>query len=292
MTPNQTGALFMMAAMGAYTLNDALVKLSGADLPLSQILVLRGAMATGLLILLARFRGEAVVPRSGRDWGFVSLRAVFEVAATYFFLNGLLVMPIANANAIMQMLPLTVTLFAALFLPERVGWRRLSAIGVGFLGMVLIVRPGVDGFAEGTGYVMIAVLLITARDILTRYVPATVPAMTIAVSTAASVMIFGGLLSLGQEWVRPTASHVGLLAGASVMILCGYVFSILSMRQGDVSFTAPFRYFGLLVALFVGLFVFDQWPDAITLLGAAIVVGAGLFTLSRETQSRREKAQS
>lgn len=287
MTSNQTGALFMVAGMSAYTLNDALVKLVGADLPLSQILVMRGVMASALLILLAKVMRERLVPRGPKEWGFVLLRATCEVTATYFFLTALMVMPIANATAAMQAIPLSVTLAAALLLPEQVGWRRLSAILVGFLGMLLIVRPGAEGFAEGTAFVLIAVLMITGRDILTRFVPAGVPALSMAVTTAVGVTFFGLVLSLGQEWVRPTSTHIGWLLGASALILTGYLCSVFAMRMGDVSFTAAFRYSGLLVALIVGLVLFGQWPDPITLLGAAVVVGAGLFTLVRENQLRK-----
>ncbi len=293
MTSNQMGALCMVIAMSAYSINDALVKLVGVDLPLSQIMVMRGVLASVMLIALARIMGEQFLPKARRDWGFVLLRASCEVAATYFFLNALFVMPIANATAIMQAIPLTVTLAAALFLPERVGWRRVCAILVGFCGMLLIVQPGTDGFAEGTGFVLITVVLVTCRDIVTRYVPAGVPSMSMAVTTAVGVTLFGLVLSGSESWIPPTSTQTALLMGASIMILIGYLFAVLSMRAGDASFTAGFRYTGLLVALIAGLLLFDQWPDALTLLGALIVVGAGLFTLVRENQlGKRAKARN
>lgn len=293
MTSNQMGALCMVIAMTAYTINDALVKLVGVDLPLSQIMVMRGVLASILLFALARAMGEKLVPRGRREWGFVLLRASCEVAATYFFLNALILMPIANATAIMQAIPLSVTLAAALLLPEQVGWRRICAIIVGFLGMLLIVQPDADGFAEGTVFVLITVVLITCRDIVTRYVPTGVPAMSMAVTTAVGVTLFGVALSSAEDWVQPSNTQFLLLMGASVLILIGYLFSVLSMRAGDVSFTAAFRYSSLLVALVIGLALFDQWPDGVTLLGAAIVVGAGLFTLLREGQLRkRAKARN
>ncbi|MQQ08362.1 EamA family transporter [Epibacterium sp. SM1979] len=292
MTSNQIGAVYMMVAMTAYTLNDAMVKLLGADLPLWQIMLLRGVLASVLLFALARVLREKIWVSGRREWGFVLLRAAFEVGATYFFLTALLAMPIANATAVMQAIPLTVTLAAALFLPEKVGWRRSLAIVVGFLGMLLIVRPGTAGFGQGTVFVLIAVLLITGRDILTRFVPAGVPSMAMAITTAVGVALFGGVSGVGQDWVAVTPFQLGLLLATSGLILCGYVFSILSMRGSEVSFTAPFRYSGLVVALMVGLLVFDEWPDAITLVGAAIVVGAGLFTLARENQRKRERARS
>ncbi|WP_282077215.1 DMT family transporter [Epibacterium ulvae] len=282
MTANQKGALFMVLAMSAYTCNDAIVKLLGVTLPLSQILVLRGTSASVLLLALAIVAKEQINPRNAAEWGFVLVRGGCEVAATYFFLTALLVMPIANITAVMQALPLTVTLAAAVLFRESVGWRRLSAILIGFLGIVLIVRPGPDGFDEGTFYTLFAVLCITARDMVTRKMPEGMSSMSLAFCTSIAVTLFGATMAAGQDWQTVTTTQAGLLLTAALFILSGYLFSVLAMRSGEVSFTAPFRYSGLLVALIIGLFVFGQWPDALTLLGTAIVVGAGLFTLARE----------
>ncbi len=288
MNANTKGALLMVAGMTAYTLNDTLVKLLGADLPLSQILVLRGTLATVGLYALARALREQLAVADRRARVFMLVRTAFEVAATYFFLSALLVMPIANATAVMQALPLTVTLAAAVMISEPVGWRRSLAIAAGFIGMLLIVRPGADGFAEGTFYVLLAVAFITGRDMITRVMPQGVPAMSLAISAGLGVTLLGCGLSATEQWVSITFNHVLLLFGAASLILTGYVCSVVAMRFGDVSFTAPFRYAGLLVALVAGLLLFDQWPDTLTLLGAAIVVGAGLFTLFRTNQAKQE----
>lgn len=287
MNTNHKGALFMAAGMTAYTLNDTLVKLLGASLPLSQILVLRGFLATLGLVFLARMLKEPLRVSGRRATVFMLVRTAFEVIATYFFLSALLVMPIANATAVMQALPLTVTLAAAVMLAEPVGWRRSLAIAAGFMGMLLIVRPGADGFAEGTFYVLLAVIFITGRDMITRIMPDGIPAMSLAISAGLGVMLLGVGLSSSEQWVAIEPSHAVLLVGAAILILSGYLCSVLSMRFGDVSFTAPFRYTGLLVALGAGLLLFDQWPDGWTLIGAAIVVGAGLFTLFRTNQAKK-----
>ncbi|GHF70492.1 DMT family transporter [Seohaeicola zhoushanensis] len=282
MTSNTRAALFMMVSMAAFTVNDTLIKLAGADVPLPQLLTLRGLLASVLIYGLARFYGGLRFDLSRRDWAFIGLRTVGEISATFFFLNALMNMPIANLNALMQSLPLAVTLGAALFFGEKVGWRRYTAIGLGFCGMLLIVRPGPDGFSLDAVYGLISVACVTLRDLATRKLSDHVPSLTVALSAAVSVACLGLVGSITTEWV-PLDLRLGLLVvNAAVFVFFGYLFSILVMRTGEVSFSAPFRYTGLLWALLLGWLVFGHWPDAVTLLGAGVVVASGLFTFYRE----------
>ncbi|CUH52625.1 DMT family transporter [Shimia marina] len=281
LSDNTKGALLMMCSMAAFTFNDTLIKSLGPQVPLFQMLFLRGAMASVLIWLLARRVGRLRWRLARRDWGLIGLRTGAEIGAAYFFITALYHMPIANVTAILQILPLTVTLGGALFFGESVGWRRASAIVAGFCGMLLIVRPGAEGFDHYTVYALIAVGFVTLRDLATRKMSAEVPSMTVTLVASLGVMSFAGVASLGADWVRMELAQWALLAGAAVFILGGYLFSVLVMRVGEVSFVAPFRYSGLLWALLLGFLVFDDWPDPITLLGALIVVSAGVFTLVR-----------
>ena len=288
MTPNQTGALLMTAAMAAYTFNDALIKLTGGALPLPQILTIRGLAASFLIYLLARRMGGLRLRLPGRAWGMIGLRGAAEVAATYLFLTALMVMPIANVTAVLQVLPLAVTLSAALFLREPVGWRRLAAIAAGFTGMLLIVRPGPDGFTDGSLYALAAVACITARDLVTRRMPPEVPSMTVTLASSLSVLVFGLASSAAVEW-QPMGSFEWLaLMGAALFIFAGYLCSVMTMRVGEIAAIAPFRYSGLVWALILGWLVFGEWPDLLTIAGAAIVAGAGMFTLYRERRQARK----
>jgi S-adenosylmethionine uptake transporter len=282
MNPNQQGSLLMMGSMAAFTFNDTLVKLIGASLPLPQLLAVRGAMACTLLFLLARQLGALRWTLPRRDWLLIAGRCSAELATTYFFLTALMVMPIANITAILQALPLTVTLGAALLFREKVGWRRLSAIAIGFAGVMLIVRPGPEGFNAGTAPALIAVLCITARDLLTRKISSEAPSLVVALTAAVTVFVSGLVLSAGITWAPLDLPLFSLLAGAAVFIFAGFLFSVMAMRVGDVAVISPFRYSGLLWALLLGWLVFGDWPDPVTLLGAAIVVATGIFTLYRE----------
>lgn len=289
MNPNTKGALLMMGSMAAFTLNDTLVKVALRDLPLFQLVAMRGVLAVFLVYGLARYLGALHLNFSNRDRLLVALRSLAELSATFFFLTALKNMPLANVTAILQALPLTVTLGAALVFSEQVGWRRILAIAIGFGGMVLIVRPGPDGFSLYSIYALIAVASITVRDLVTRRMSPQVPSMVVTLATSLSITVAAAIASVFEGWVPVSGAAGSLVAAAAVFVLMGYLFSVMVMRQGDVGFIAPFRYSSLIWALGLGWAVFDEWPDGLTMLGATLIVAAGLFTLFRE-RARREAA--
>lgn len=282
MSDNLRGAALMTASMAAFTINDMFVKLLGDHLPFFQFLLLRTIGAAFFLFLLARRAGAIRWPSVPRDRRLIVIRSLAEVAAAYFFLNALINMPIANATAIIQALPLTVSLGAALFLGENVGWRRFTAIGLGFLGVFLIVRPGSDGFTIYSIYALLAVVAVTVRDLAARRLSREVPSLTVALAAVTAILVFSAIGAAYTDWAPMQPNDWLWLAGSVISIIGGYLFSVSAMRVGEIGFVAPFRYTSLLVALVIGLLVFGDWPDHITLIGAAIVVATGLFTLWRE----------
>lgn len=279
---NLRGALLMMASMAAFTFNDASMKALSDELPLFQAIFLRGVATTVMMFFLARALGGLRFSLSKADWVLVALRTLSELAATFLFLSALFRMPLANATAILQALPLAVTLAGAVFLGEAVGWRRLMAIGVGFFGVLLIVQPGAAGFNIYSVYVLAAVGFVTIRDLASRRLSREVPSMTVAISGALAVTTGAGFMSMTETWAQPSTLAWAQLAGASIFIIGGYVFSVMTMRIGDIGAVTPFRYTSLLWALLLGLLVFGDWPNGLTLIGAAIVVATGIFTLMRE----------
>ncbi len=282
MTPNMKGALLMMGSMAAFTINDTIVKSVGQEVPLFQLVAMRGSLATILVFVLARYLGALHLRFSPHDRWLVLARCLAELSATFFFLTALMHMPLANVTAVLQALPLTVTMGAALFFGESVGWRRTLAIAVGFVGMLLIVRPGPDGFSIYSIYALIAVASVTIRDLITRRMSAEVPSMVVTLATSLAVTVSFGVASAVQGWVPVTPTSGAMIASAAVFVLLGYLFSVMVMRVGEVGFVAPFRYSSLIWALALGWFVFGDWPDALTMAGAALIVGAGLFTLFRQ----------
>ena len=292
MTDNLRGALLMMGGMFAFTVNDTFVKMIGDELPLFQVIALRGLAATAILIGMAHVMGalDFRIPR--RDAGLIALRCVAEAGAAWFFLTALIAMPLANVSAILQVTPLMVTLGAAIVFRETVGWRRFSAIAVGLIGVMLIIRPGPDGFSIASLYALASVLCVTVRDLVTRRLSVKIPSLTITVITASAVAAFGLIGGLFVDW-QPVRGIVALeLTGSVLFVIAGYLLSVMVMRVGDVSFVAPFRYTSLVWALILGFVVFGHWPTPLTLLGAAIVVGTGIYTLVREHRLRRAAARA
>ncbi len=292
LSDNARGALMMAASMAAFTLNDTLMKLVSADLPLFQAMFMRGVLTTLAFLLIAWRMGALAVTVGAGDRRLIVWRVLAEAAAAFFFLTALFNMPLANVTAILQALPLTITLAAALFLGERVGWLRLMAIAVGFVGVMLIVRPDADGFDRFAIMALIAVGFVTLRDLLTRRMSASVPSMTVALATAGGVTLFALIGGLAEDWARPSSANLLALSGATVFIIGAYLLSVTAVRVGELGFVSPFRYTGLIWALVLGLVVFGDWPDGVTLAGAALVVGTGLFTLYREHRLARSLARA
>ncbi|WP_438974730.1 DMT family transporter [Roseicyclus sp.] len=292
LSPNLRGALYMTLSMAAFTLNDACVKLVAETVPLFQVIFLRGLGTTILLAIFVQMTTGLRPSWPRRDRPLIAGRTLAEIAAMVTFTLALTNMAIANATAILAALPLVVTLGAALVFGDKVGWRRLSAICIGFVGVLLIVQPGTDGFNIWSLLVLLSVLVITARDLFTRAFSPAVPTMTVAVLTAGAVCLVGGVLSLFTPWVALDLREAALIAAAAVLIIGGYVFGIMVMRVGEVGFVSPFRYTSLIFALLLGLVVFDEFPNALALIGGVIVVSTGIFTLLRERMVARASRRS
>ena len=290
MSANLIGALLMMASMACFTINDALLKATDNALPLFQLLFLRGVLATALIGVLAYNRGALHLRLEKQDRWLIAGRSAAEIGAAYFFVTALLNMPLANVTAILQVLPLTVTLGSAFFFNEPVGWRRFLAIAIGFVGMLLIVRPGTEGFSLWSLYALLAVLCVTARDLFTRRMSPAAPSLLVTLAASVAVMLASGLASTTTDWAPVTPDLWLLLVSSALFIVGGYFFSVRVMRVGDIAFIAPFRYTGLIWALVLGFFAFNEWPEPTTLFGAAIIVATGLFTLYREHRVAQGKS--
>lgn len=276
----------MTGGMCAFTVNDAFMKSLSGDIPLFQAVLLRGIGAIICLTIMCRVMDQLHFNLPRRDWGLILLRTLGEVGGTYFFLTALFHMPIANVSAILQALPLAVSLAATLFLGEALGWRRFAAIAIGFVGVVLIIQPGGADFSSYSIYALIAVACITLRDLAVRRMSVQVPVVFVALIAAIGVTALGAIGSLFITWQPMSGTSAMQIGGATICLIFGYIFSVSAMRSGEISFVAPFRYTSLLVALILGMMVFDEWPNVLTVLGASIVVATGLFTLWRERRLR------
>ncbi|MGX7872833.1 DMT family transporter [Mesorhizobium sp. ORM6] len=282
LSPNLRGALFMMVAMVGFTLNDAITKYSSHSMNMAQVMLIRGAFASLFVGLLAWQRGALFQSRLMLQ-PMVAIRVLGEAGGTVSFLVALAHLPIGSVSAVLQALPLAVTMGAALFFGEAVGWRRWLAIAVGFGGVLVIVRPGFDGFSVYSLVALASVACCTVRDLATKRIPQAVPSMLVSAATALAMTVVGAvLLSPMGGWTPMTGRSTTLLALAAVLVLIGYQSIIMAMRSGEISFIAPFRYTALLWSILLGLIVFGDIPDMPMIVGATIVVGSGLYALYRE----------
>jgi drug/metabolite transporter (DMT)-like permease len=279
---NIRGAIFMAVSMAGFTANDTMTKFVSGSISMAQVMLIRGLFATMLIALLAWSRGALASPRHALH-PMVALRAISEALATVTFLIALSHLPLATTSAVLQALPLAVTMGAALVFGEEVRWRRWLAIAAGFAGVLVIVRPGTEGFNGFAVLALICVGFCAVRDLATKRLPEAIPSLLVSTVTAALVTVCGAFLVVPMGGWRPvSAESLGLLATAAVLLLIGYHFVITAMRTGEISFIAPFRYTALLWAIALGFIVFSDVPDGPMILGATIVVGSGLYTLYRE----------
>jgi len=282
---NVRGAVFMAVCMAFFVLNDTVMKLAADQFSLFQAMFLRGLAATTMIGLMAWYQNAFSYSISHKDRRILIVRIIGEIGATLTFLNALFNMPLANATAILQALPLVVTLAAALFLRETVGWRRYLAIIIGFSGVLIIVRPGAEGFNIFSVSAIAAVLFVTLRDLATRQLSAGIPSVLVTFLASFMVMATGAVLSPVMEWKPVEISGLFLLFIAAVFIIFGYLFSVMAMRVGEISFVSPFRYTILIWAIILGYVVFGDIPDDWTIFGTTIIVATGMFTFYRERQA-------
>ncbi len=278
---NARGIRAMVGAMACFIVNDTLVKLASASLPAGQLIFVRGLMAS--LLVLAVMRATGVQVRLGvLTRGWVAGRAAIDAVASLGYLVSLFHLPIANATAINMASPLFIVALAAPLAGERVDGRRWAAVAVGFVGVLAVIQPRVDGFNAFSLLCLAATLLHAVRDFATRRVPPGVPSLAITLATAVAVTLLAGLVSIPQGWVALGAREWALLAAASVFLASGYHLIIRSVRVADVSAVAPFRYSGLLFALVLGWAVWGDVPNALAWAGIAALIGAGLYLIRRE----------
>lgn len=271
----------MVTSQVAFTLNDACIKLASADLPMGEIIFLRGIISTALLGAVVVATGQHRQIGLLKHWS-VFWRMVGELGGTFFYILALFHIPIANTTIIFQAVPLTATAGAVVFLRERVGWRRWLAIIVGFVGVVLVIRPGLSGFEFYGLVVLLSVVFVAFRDIWTQAMPPAIPTILLTAVTSLVVAIMGAAMGVAETWSFPSLVVWIELVGAAVLIAAGYFFVIAAMRLGDMSVTAPFRYVSVVFAIALGYFIWRETPDSLTLVGSAVIIGAGLYTLYRE----------
>lgn len=278
---NLQAVLMMIGSAGCFVSNDALAKYVSQTLPAGQLIVLRSTIVSVLVLLLAWRLGTAGQLAQVRH-PRVLVRSMADACGTAMYLFSLFHLPLSNAIAINMGAPLFMTVLAVIFLHERASWLRWTAVALGFVGVLLVVRPTGDGFNAWALMCLAGTLLHALRDLLTRRLDPTIPSLTVALSSALALGVVAAFIVPFQGWQPVPALTLGLLVLGACFLCGAYLLLIQSLRLGEISLTAPFRYSALLFAVTVGFVVWREVPDAWSWSGIALLVISGLMVMRGE----------
>ena len=284
---NQRGVLAICGCMDSYTVNDVLVKKILMTYPVGEVIFVRGVLTTLLIGALAFALGHGRELLAGPTRP-VALRSLFDGLSTAAFLAALAQMKLANIAAVLQIAPLIITALSVLLYRELVGWRRWAAIGVGFLGALLVIKPIPSEFNIWSLIATASALAAALREIMTRRIGRALPVMVVAFWGSAAIGSFGLVFLTTEAWRLFAAADLLLLCTAAIFMCIALYLMALGFRDVDLSVVAPFRYSYLITSAVGGYIMFRELPDELTVIGALMIVGGGIYTLHREAVTRRE----
>jgi len=285
---NRRGILAMSGSVVVFIFNDALIKLATETMPPLQAIGLRGCFATLWCLLALLVRRELRHAHLLRN-RWVAARGVLEALAAITYLIALAYIPFAIATAINMSTPLFLAALAVLLLGEVVGWRRWTAIAVGFVGVLMVIQPHPGEVNVWTWMVLFASFIGATRDVIARWVPPQVPTLVVSLSSAVTLAVVGCVWATLNGWQPMSLRGVLLVLGSSLLLATGYQFLMISLRSGaEFSVIGSFRYASVLWALAIGYTLWGDVPNLLAVTGIAVVVGAGLYILHRERVTRRK----
>jgi len=275
----------MVLAMACFTFEDMFVKVASKSIPAGEILLLFGIGGTLAFIVLTLRRKEVIIHPAILSKPIL-IRAIFEVTGRVFYTLALVFIPLSSASAILQATPLVVVTGAAIFFGEKVGWRRWTAIIVGFIGVLMILQPGLEGFETTSILAVLGTLGFAGRDLATRAAPKVLSNTQLGIYGFFVLIPIGLVMLIFSGGAVIPGFYLALqLLGMIIFGVIAYYSLTIAMRTGEVSVVTPFRYTRLVFALILGFLVFSERPDTLTLLGSAVVVASGIYTLLRSRRS-------
>lgn len=276
---NVRGSLFMVFSMFGFALEDMFVKAASKALPVGEILMLFGLGGTLVFSLLTIRRKESILHPSLVSRPII-LRMISEVTGRLCFIVAISLTPLSSASAILQATPLVVVMGASIFMGEKVGWRRWGAILLGFVGVLMIIKPGIEGFEKASFFAVLSTLGFAGRDLATRAAPPVLSNMQLGVYGFFVLIPTGFIMVLfSGKFVWPDAISLVLILLAVLIGVTAYYALTVAMRTGEVSVVTPFRYTRLVFALILGIGIFSEQPDIMTLAGSLIIVISGIYSL-------------
>lgn len=282
-TDNTAATVLMVGSMAAFAVEDLFLKRAATALPPGQVIAMMGAGGALVFWIIAAIKRQPILTARALS-GAPLLRALSEAGATMLYITALALIPLSVNSALLQASPLVVTMGAAVFLGETVGWRRWTAIGVGFAGVLIVLQPWNDSFHVAGVLTVLCVVVLAARDLATRAMPAEIGTFQLTTWAYLALVPAGVLLMvLGSDRPAPIDPTRWIDLGlALVSGLFGYYAVTAATRLGEASVVAPFRYARLVFALILAMVFLGERPGPAMLTGAALIIGSGLYTFARE----------
>ncbi len=275
--------------MATFAANDTLVKMAAQRYPLGEVIFVRGLFTIAFIAAAMAATGQIRMIRGSMNSRVVA-RGLLEGLAAILFTSSLLRMPIAEASAIILISPLIITAMAAFFYGEAVGWRRWTAIAVGFAGAMLVVKPAPGAFNAWALVVLVCAFVSASRDLITRNLDPKIPATVVSFTAASAVTLLGLGLGAFESWRPIDSSGMALIAVTAAFLAVSNFFLVLAFRGVEVSAVSPFRYSLIVWAAIGGYLAFGETPDVLAVAGAALIVGSGVYALHRERIRQRQLA--
>jgi drug/metabolite transporter (DMT)-like permease len=288
---NRRGIVATLTAVVLWTCNDTCGKLASEVFPTGEMMAIRGVFAIAIAVTLVLGTGHGRILWRGAHLflrPMVLLRALLDAVVVLTFLKALAHMQLADVTAISQATPIIMTLLAAAFGLERIGWRRFLAVLIGFSGVLLVVKPSTDGLSAYATLAVASAALVALRDLLTRYIDPVIPSAVIALVTAVAGAVTGLLLGITEEWKPAFVTPSLYLILAGILVTLGNLSIVIAYRDAEVGVVAPFRYFSIVTALLLGYLIFASLPDRISMMGILLIIASGVYTMHRERVRRRE----
>ena len=284
---NIRGILFMILAMAGFALEDLFIKLLSSRVPVSQILIILGFSGTAVLLIIAFLTHAPILHRDLLNRPII-VRTFCELFAALFFTSAIALTPLSSVASILMTTPLIVTTGAAIFFGEKIGWRRWTAIIIGFFGVLLILRPGFESFMPASLLAVIATIFLAVRDLATRTMKFEISTTTVSIYAFLAMGISGFIaMPFFSAMVIPSSIEIVYLISATFVGVIGYYAIVLATRNGDVSVISPFRYSRLVFAMLLSIIILSERPDLLTLSGASIIVISGIYTFIREGRLKK-----
>jgi drug/metabolite transporter (DMT)-like permease len=279
---NLRGILFMILAMAGFAFEDLFIKTLSAHLPVSEIIIILGSTGSIIFLIIALLQRAPIIHKDLLN-RYVITRTVLELFGALFFVIAIALTPLSSASAILQITPLLVTIGAAVFFRENVGWRRWTAVLIGFIGVLLILRPGFGGFMPASIFALLGAMFLAGRDLATRAMEVKLPSVTIALYAFLAFGISGiFIMPFNSAMIALTSTDIMYFIGASIFGVIAYYSLVIASRIGEMSVISPFRYSRIVFAMLLSILVLKENPDSLTLIGATIIVVSGLYTFLRE----------